>query len=69
MFELNALSHDGDEAAEPVAASESVISDDSLLDAYSHAVMSVTDRVGPAVVRVERAPSKDKHGGARPGGM
>ena len=51
MFELNALSHDGDEAAEPVAASESVISDDSLLDAYSHAVMSMADRVGPAVVR------------------
>ena len=60
MFELNALSHDGDEAVEPVAASGPVISDDSLLDDYSHAVMSVADRVGPAVVRVERAPSKDK---------
>ena len=69
MFELNALSHDGDEAVEPVAASGPVISDDSLLDDYSHAVMSVADRVGPAVVRVERAPSKDKPGGARPGGM
>ncbi len=27
--------------------------DDALLDAYSHAVTSVVDRIGPAVVRVE----------------
>ena len=30
--------------------------DDGLLDAYSRAVVSVVDRVGPAVVRVERLP-------------
>ncbi len=34
--------------------------DVALLDAYSHAVIDVTDRVGPAVVRVETG-SKDPH--------
>ena len=39
------------EAAPPVADSE-------LLDAYSHAVMSVADTVGPAVLRVETKGSR-----------
>lgn len=30
------------------------MTDDDLLDAYSHAVISVVERVGPAVVRVDR---------------
>lgn len=30
--------------------------DRALLDAYSNAVIDVTDRVGPAVVRVETGP-------------
>src|ERR1700755_1314188 len=39
------------------AASESAqTNDQALLDAYSTAVISVTDRVGPAVVRVETGP-------------
>jgi S1-C subfamily serine protease len=39
---------------EPAAASRLGPEDDaSLFDAYSHAVVSVTERVGPAVVRVE----------------
>ena len=63
MFELNAQTSDFEEAAEPVAAPEPAASDDSLLDAYSNAVMAVADRVGPTVVRVERAPSKDSRGG------
>jgi S1-C subfamily serine protease len=37
----------------PVEASEISDSDQSLLDAYSNAVIGVTERVGPAVVRVE----------------
>src|ERR1700728_4763943 len=35
-------------AAKPAAASDQV-----LLDAYSNAVIDVTERVGPAVVRIE----------------
>jgi S1-C subfamily serine protease len=38
------------------AANEAPISDQSLLDAYSNAVIDVTERVGPAVVRVETGP-------------
>ena len=45
---------------EPVGGAEPSLAldrDDDLLDAYSDAVTSVADRVGPAVVRVERAVS------------
>ena len=42
--------------------------DDSLLaDAYSRAVVSVVDRVGPAVVRVERIAENKEHGGTGSG--
>src|SRR5215469_17826780 len=37
-------------------ASEWAPNDRALLDAYSNAVIDVTDRVGPAVVRVETGP-------------
>ena len=37
--------------------------DDLLLDAYSRTVVSVVDRVGPAVVRVERLAENGKPGG------
>ena len=51
---------------EPVAAGEphAARQDDShLLDAYSDAVIAVVDRVGPAVVRVERAAGNGSPGG------
>jgi S1-C subfamily serine protease len=38
-------------AAEPATASDS-----ALLDAYSNAVIGITERIGPAVVRVETGP-------------
>jgi S1-C subfamily serine protease len=44
---------DGPSAAANEAAP---INDQSLLDAYSNAVIDVTERVGPAVVRVETGP-------------
>ena len=46
------------------------LDDGVLLDAYSRAVISVVDRVGPAVVRVERiADGQDSSGGVGPSGM
>ena len=55
-----------DEAPAPAAAEPSVgaISDSDLLDAYSTAVASIVERVGPAVVRVETsAPARGRRGG------
>ena len=40
----------------PQAAEQAPVNDQALLDAYSNAVIGVTDRVGPAVVRVETGP-------------
>src|SRR5437588_5247192 len=53
MFDValntGAQAHDNDARPETALAT----SDGALLDAYSHAVTSVADKVGPAVVRVE----------------
>lgn len=40
----------------PQATPSTPIDDQQLLDAYSNAVIGVTERVGPAVVRVETSP-------------
>src|SRR4051794_26077927 len=64
MFELNTQNIEIEETiAEPVAAR-----DEQLLDAYSDAVTTVADRVGPAVVRVER-PIENGGGRKISGGM
>src|SRR6266852_3195854 len=55
-----------DEDASSQATRQAAAGDDALLDAYSNAVISVTERVGPAVVRVETGPkvrtSRDRGG-------
>ncbi|CAL76226.1 serine protease DO-like precursor [Bradyrhizobium sp. ORS 278] len=55
------------DALSPAQASDAVPVDDrALLDAYSNAVIDVTERVGPAVVRVETGPkagSRAERGG------
>jgi S1-C subfamily serine protease len=64
MFELNSQNIEIEaQAVEPVVARDS-----DLLDAYSDAVTAVADRVGPAVVRVERPVEKGR-GGKFSGGM
>ena len=46
-----------------------LVDDSALLDAYSRAVISVVDRVGPAVVRVERVSDDGKPGGGTGSGV
>ena len=61
MFDValnaGAQAHDNDARAETAVATNG-----ALLDAYSHAVTSVADKVGPTVVRVETR-SADNRGG------
>jgi S1-C subfamily serine protease len=45
-----------DDATSSRTTASAPVDDRSLLDAYSNAVIDVTDRVGPAVVRVETGP-------------
>jgi S1-C subfamily serine protease len=58
MFDFHSQNPESDQpVAEPVVGQ-----DDVLLDAYSDAVIAVADRVGPAVVRVERAGTNGRGG-------
>src|SRR5258708_38905270 len=51
------FTHDtSDPDASSQATKHVAAGDGALLDAYSNAVISVTERVGPAVVRVETGP-------------
>ncbi|MDX3969000.1 MAG: trypsin-like peptidase domain-containing protein [Bradyrhizobium sp.] len=55
-----------DDAPSSRTTTSAPVDDGALLDAYSNAVIDVTDRVGPAVVRVEtgpRAPNGRERGG------
>jgi len=45
-----------DDTLKPQATEPVLVNDQALLDAYSNAVIGVTERVGPAVVRVETGP-------------
>src|SRR6478735_11360153 len=45
-----------DDASSSRTTAAAPVDDQLLLDAYSNAVIDVTDRVGPAVVRVETGP-------------
>src|ERR1700716_506650 len=54
MLDFTDDTSDGHTAPQPGQAA--AVSDQALLDAYSNAVIGVTERVGPAVVRVETGP-------------
>src|SRR6202011_6355224 len=55
-----------DESSSSRATNRAATDDRALLDAYSNAVIGVTERVGPAVVRVETGP-KVRNGRERGG--
>jgi S1-C subfamily serine protease len=69
MLDLTSVSFSPpDDTAHPHNAGSPARDDAGLLDAYSHAVISVTDRVGPAVVQVETRHADQKNGGRAGGG-
>ena len=53
---LDLTSDSAGDASLPRADESAPVNDQALLDAYSNAVIGVTERVGPAVVRVETGP-------------
>ena len=61
MFDFASISGSGDE--ESLAPSPELLAPDTeILDAYSHAVTSVADSVGPAVLRMETHGAKGQRG-------
>jgi S1-C subfamily serine protease len=59
----------GDDLSSANTSETSPVNDSALLDAYSNAVISVTERVGPAVVRVETGPKAGHRGGGLGSGI
>jgi S1-C subfamily serine protease len=63
---LDFVQDTSDDRAASQAGPAAAVSDQALLDAYSNAVIGVTERVGPAVVRVEtgsKTPGARQRGG------
>ncbi|ETR77311.1 serine protease [Afipia sp. P52-10] len=72
MLDTSAISMANDDMADGdanrhIAVDTSPTNDSELLDAYSNAVVQVTDKVGPAVVRVDTRATKGAD--QRPGGV
>jgi S1-C subfamily serine protease len=64
---LDFTQYGSDDLSSPAASQTASDGDQPLLDAYSNAVMGVTERVGPAVVRVETGANAS--GGRARGGL
>jgi S1-C subfamily serine protease len=67
MFDFTSSNFDSHETVGGLDTSVVADGDQGLLDAYSDAVTTVAERVGPAVVRVERAVSGNARGGVGSG--
>ena len=64
--DISSIDAPSDQSQPSPSAGQAIADDRALLNAYSHAVIDVAERVGPAVVRVE-AGSKVRNGRERPG--
>ena len=60
MFDFEPLLVSDELSPSEASSPAETIHDDVLFDAYSQAVVDVVDRVGPAVVRVETPPDREK---------
>lgn len=67
MLDFTPPSSEEDDGASAAAAALALHTDTEILDAYSQAVMSVADTVGPAVLRVETRAAANRPGGTGSG--
>ncbi len=68
MFDFTPPSPEEDDGVGAAAAALAPDRDTEILDAYSHAVTSVADAVGPAVLRVETRGASNRQGSQGSGG-